>query len=123
MYVASVVVLLYCTSQVLGGLQSANSQKRHVGQHVEYESRAWQYAFILEFEVMGVLKPVLRAFGDRGAPREMARPLQLRCAELLQRWARSSARQAGETCDAPALLNHRVFLGETCLRRFILTEI
>ena len=79
--------LLHLVTHVLAGLQSANAQRRHLGRHVEYESRAWQYAFILEFEVMGVLKPVLRAFSDVGAPRHLARGLQLRCAQLMQRWA------------------------------------
>ena len=53
------------------------------GRHVEYESRGWQYAFILEFELAGVLKPVVHAFGEGGAPRHVARAVVLRCAELL----------------------------------------
>ena len=57
--------LLQLLLQIFSSLQSANAHTRQVAQHVEYESRGWQYAFILEFEIIGVLKPILHAFGER----------------------------------------------------------
>ena len=83
----SLLKLLTC---VVAGLQTANPHKRQLGRHVEYESRGWQYAFILEFEVTGVLKPILRAFGESGAPRQLTRAVLLRCAELLLQWRASA---------------------------------
>lgn len=83
----SLLQLLTC---VVAALQTANPHTRQLGRHVEYESRGWQYAFILEFEVTGVLKPILRAFGEGGAPQRLSRAVLLRCAELLLHWRASA---------------------------------
>ena len=82
--------LLQLLTCVVAALQTANPHTRQLGRHVEYESRGWQYAFILEFEVTGVLKPILRAFGEAGAPRRLSRAVLLRCAELLLQWRASA---------------------------------
>jgi hypothetical protein len=70
-----------------------NAHQRQLARHVEYESKGWQYAYILEFEVTGILKPLLKAFAASGAPMSLSRAVLLRCSELLLQWRGSS--QAG----------------------------
>jgi hypothetical protein len=82
--------LLRLITRVLARLHYANTHVRQSIRHVEYESRGWQYAFILEFEMAGVLKPVIHSFGEAGAPENLACAVVLRCASLLLEWRSST---------------------------------
>eukprot|EP01047_Picozoa_sp_COSAG01_P057908 COSAG01_NODE_6755_length_3513_cov_12.636497_2_plen_772_part_00 len=107
--------LLQLLTRIFAGLQAANALTREVDRHVAYESRGWQYAFILEFEVTGVLKPVLHAFGEAGAPLHASRAAILRGAELLLQWRAcrdAGCQREGDASDQlVSLQDHEMHLG------------
>ena len=131
--------LLQLLLQIFSSLQSANAHTRQVAQHVEYESRGWQYAFILEFEIIGVLKPILHAFGERieaetashggedvqsATASALSRAILLGCASELQLWrsSREASCLAAADSGTDELVQLNVPLRELDLGRFRASE-